>query len=98
MRTTELLPVRPWSPVCMPELLRTSARHALSALMTSRVARVHPVTVFVCFAFFDRYVSVTWVYRGPRREAHLRCSGTASWMFLHMVLVSSAVAFVLKSP
>ena len=31
-------------------------------------------------------------------EAHLRRSGTVSWMFLHVVLVSSAVAFVIKLP
>ena len=31
-------------------------------------------------------------------EAHLGRSGTASWMFLRMVLVSSAVACVFKYP
>ena len=96
MRSTELVSGHPWSPLCMPELLRTSVRHVLSALMTLHAARVPPVAFFVFFAFFDRYVSVTRVHVEP--EAHLRCSGTASWMFLHMVLVSSAVAIVLKSP
>ena len=51
-------------------------------------------------SLFSRFSTVTCPLHEciVEPEAHLRRSGTVSWMFLHVVLVSSAVAFVLKSP
>ena len=62
----ELLPGCPRSSVRMPELLRICTACTESALIACGMP---PEAASLFFAFFDRYMSVTWVYRGARSSA-----------------------------